>query len=152
MIPHPDFETIDMPASKVLGMFHLDMLTAADLDEDYAAVIGSAHVLRGVFGPAWPDGLTREYDETDLHWHHREFTTRRSFAWVIRSKDGAYIGCAYLNPDLTTQGKGLAVSWMIDMPDRLALLARFESLFLDWLTDMFPPDYEITSRTNAHIP
>ncbi|WP_300034290.1 hypothetical protein [uncultured Roseobacter sp.] len=84
MKPHPDFEAIDIPMTLTLGAYQLDILTSADVEVDFDAVTRSKSVLKGLFGPAWPEGLTFEDNLTDLHWHHREFTAKRSFAWVIR--------------------------------------------------------------------
>lgn len=67
MTPHPDFAGLDVPQTLTLGPYRLTMLTGADVDEDFAAVMGSAAVLRGLFGTGWPDELTYEYDLTDLH-------------------------------------------------------------------------------------
>lgn len=151
MNPHPDFETLEMPASCWLGDFHLNILTADDLEEDYAEVMRSAEVLRGIFGPVWPDGLTKSYDETDLHWHHREFTAKRSFAWVIRDTAALYIGCAYLSPDIGARGAGQATYWIVDRPDRLALLARFGALYTAWLEGLLPAAYRLNAQSNADL-
>lgn len=77
-----------------LGAYYLDVLTAVDLEMDYEAVTRSQSVLQGLFGPKWPEGLTLEDNLIDLHWHHREFTAKRSFARVIRDEQATYLGCA----------------------------------------------------------
>ena len=148
MTPHPDFEALEIPTSLRLGSFALEMLTAADLEEDYAAVTGSSLVLQGVFGPVWPEGLTLAYNETDLHWHHREFTAKRSFAWVIRTEESGYVGCAYLFPDIATTRAGEAVYWMIDTPDRMAHLDAFGPLYVEWLKALLPVGYALNVRRN----
>ena len=109
MTPHPDFETLQVPMSLTLGAYHLKILTGADVEVDFEAVTHSRSVLQGLFGPTWPEGLTLEDNLTDLHWHHREFTAKRSFAWVIRDESGTYLGCAYLFPDTGARGAGEAV-------------------------------------------
>lgn len=151
MTPHPDFEALDVPMSFTLGGYQLDVLTAADLDVDYDAVMRSKGVLQGLFGPDWPEGLTKEYDLTDLHWHHREFTAKRSFAWVIRDGAGLYLGCAYLFPDMATRGVGEAPFWFVDAPDRQAHLAAFGALYETWLSALLPEGYQITLRSNAAL-
>lgn len=148
MTPHPDFEALDVPQIHHLGPFELAMLTADDLEEDYRAIMSSASVLQGLFGPDWPTGWTMSENETDLHWHHREFTTKRSFAWVIRTEQSGYIGCAYLNPDNATTGAGEAVYWMIDTADRISQLDAFGPLYVDWLTELLPDGYALNVRRN----
>ena len=104
MKPHPDFAGIDLPRECDLGGFRLTPLSPDHVEEDYAAVMSSADVLRGLFDD-WPDGLTLEDDLIDLAWHEREFTTRRSFAWIIRDGEGSYLGCAYVFPAPGERGR-----------------------------------------------
>ncbi|QJF51808.1 hypothetical protein [Roseobacter ponti] len=151
MKPHPDFENIDVPQVFSLADYHLKILTKADLDEDYAAVMNSAAVLQGLFDPQWPVGMTRDEDLTDLEWHHREFTARRSFAWVIRDAAGGYLGCAYLAPDIGTRGRGAAVWWFTDTPGRMAHLSAFGPLYEHWLRQMLPETYQLDLHSNAHL-
>ncbi|MEX0371605.1 MAG: hypothetical protein AB3N09_13315 [Tateyamaria sp.] len=148
MTPHPDFAQIDVPRTHRLREFELDMLTAQDLDEDYAAVMSSVSVLQGMFGPIWPEGLTRADDEVDLHWHHREFTASRSFAWVIRTKSDGYVGCAYLFPDIVQTGSAEAAYWMIDTPDRIARLNSFGAAYVTWLASFLPDGYQLSINRN----
>ena len=149
MTPHPDFAGLDVPQIVHLGGFELAILTADDLEEDYGAIMSSAPVLKGLFGPDWPTGWPISEDETDLHWHHREFTAKRSFAWVIRREDSGYVGCAYLFPDIATTGAGEAVYWMIDTPDRMAHLDAFGPLYVEWLKALLPEGYALTVRRNG---
>jgi hypothetical protein len=151
MTPHPDFENTDIPQDLDLGAYRLTMLTGSDIDEDYAAVMGSASVLRGLFAPGWPDDLTRDYDLTDLHWHHREFTTRRSFAWIIRDAEGVYLGCAYLFPDIAARGRGEAPFWFTDTPERQARIASFGPLYKAWLHKVLPQDFDLRLTSNAAL-
>lgn len=148
MKPHPDFDPLDLPQIHSLGPFQLAILTADDLEEDYAAIMSSASVLKGLFGADWPTGWTMKEDEIDLHWHHREFTARRSFAWVIRTEEAGYVGCAYLFPDIAATGRGEAVYWMIDMPERAAALDAFGPLYLNWLAEFLPDGYALNVRRN----
>tara|TARA_R110002095_G_scaffold207239_1_gene192136 strand:- start:192 stop:647 length:456 start_codon:yes stop_codon:yes gene_type:complete len=151
MNPHPDFKALDVPASLTLGPYHLDMLTGADLESDYAAVTRSQSVLQGLFGDSWPEGLGLRDNLTDLHWHHREFTSNRSFAWVIRNVSGTYLGCAYLFPALGARGSGEATYWIADTPDRHAHLTAFGPLYGDWLGALLPPAFTLMVKSNAHL-
>ena len=144
--PHPDFAGRMIPEEVVLGDFRLTMLTAAALDEDMAAIEESAVALDNIFGNGWPRGLTRENDLIDLERHHREFIVRRAYAWVIRDQGGAYIGCAYLRPEMNQRGTARAIHWM-----RSAAAERgpaFAALFHDWLRgpDWPTMDLNIISR------
>jgi len=151
MTPHPDFETLELPLSVTLGSYHLTVLTAADVEEDFEAVTRSRSVLQGLFGPNWPDGLTLENNLTDLHWHHREFTANRSFAWIIRDVAGTYLGCCYLFPTIGGRGAGEAAYWMTDTPKRHAHLAAFGPLYEEWMKGQFPPPYTLRFTNNAHF-
>jgi hypothetical protein len=149
MTPHPDFETLQVPMSLTLGAYHLEILTGADVEVDFEAVTRSRSVLQGLFGPTWPEGLTLEDNLTDLHWHHREFTAKRSFAWVIRDGAGTYLGCAYLFPAIGARGAGEAAYWMADTPERLAHLAGFGPIYEAWLNDLLPPSYALNHKHNG---
>ena len=147
MNPHPDFAELDVPQSFTLGALRLDILTAQDVEEDFEAVTSSADVLRGIFGGVWPDGLTLAANETDLHWHQREFMARRSFAWIIRDDaSDAYLGCAYVYPDIGHCGRGVATVWIRDCPDRVALQQTASDAFFDWVRGLLPADYQLDTQ------
>lgn len=149
MTPHPDFAALEVPMYLTLGTYHLAILTGADVEVDFEAVTRSSPVLQGLFGLTWPVGLTLEDNLTDLHWHHREFTAKRSFAWVIRDGVGTYLGCAYLFPAIGTRGEGEAAYWMADTPDRLGHLESFGPLYTAWLNDILPPSYVLSFKHNG---
>ncbi|MHA1569158.1 MAG: hypothetical protein ACTSXZ_06795 [Alphaproteobacteria bacterium] len=142
MEPPPDFAGRTIPQEATLGDFRLTMLTAADLDEDMAAIEESAAELDGMFGDSWPRGLTREADRADLDRHHREFTSGGAFAWVIRDHGGAYLGCAYVRPASGQPGAARVVHWM-----RTPAAVRgpaFAALFHNWLRGPDWPTLEMT--------
>lgn len=143
MKPHPDFAGIDLPRVWDLGGFRLTPLSPDHVEEDYEAVMSSADVLRGLFGD-WPDGLTLEDDLVDLAWHEREFTTRRSFAWIIRDGEGSYLGCAYVFPAQGERGRADVVTWIRDTPERLSTQDRFNAFFREWLAETMPPDISLS--------
>ena len=151
MQPHPDFAETDLPRRAEIGAFQLTPLSPAQVDEDFEAVIGSKQVLRGLFGDDWPLGLTRDDNLTDMGWHEREFTAKRSFAWIIRDPGGRYLGCAYLYPDLGKRGHGQVVTWVRDSPDRIAQLTQFDRLFQTWLRSYLPDGYILSWLNNADI-
>jgi hypothetical protein len=95
--------------------------------------------------------LTLEGRLTDLHWHHREFTAKRSFASVIRNAAGLYLGCAYLFPAMGGRGTGEAVYWMANTPELVAHLAAFGPLYQAWVTDLLPPPFVHTFKSNVSL-
>lgn len=129
---HPDFEGKPLPRDVVLGAFVLSPLGPDCADEDFAAVTGSAARLAGLFHSDWPQGLTFEGNRADLIWHMREFDFCRSFAWVVRSRGGVYLGCAYVYPALGERGRGSVYVWLRqeEGPQRTEDLRR---LFTAWL-------------------
>jgi hypothetical protein len=148
MKPHPDFVDTTLPRQAGVGAWRLTPLSVAQVDEDFDAVTGSERVLVGTFGSDWPIGLTREDNLIDMGWHDREFTAKRSFAWIIRDAEGRYSGCAYLYPEIGARGRGEVVTWMTDTPDRLARLAAFNAAFRDWLTAYLPKGYALAWTSN----
>lgn len=151
MQPHPDFADSDLPRSAVIGEFQLTPLSPAQVEEDFAAVTGSEQVLVGLSGDSWPRGLTLDDNRIDLAWHEREFTARRSFAWIIRDRPGGYLGCAYLYPDPGARGRGQVVTWIRDMPGRADHLNRFDPLFRAWLGPHLPDGYRLEWANNARL-
>ena len=145
MDPHPDFADIDLPRHADLSGFILAPLSPEKLDEDFETVTASASVLGGLFGD-WPAGLTREANLIDLAWHEREFTLRRSFSWILRSPDGAYLGCAYLFPTPGARGTADVCLWIRDCPDRVSLLERARQTLAPWLKDRLPAALVLTWR------
>lgn len=142
MQPHPDFATVELPRSFDLPGFRMTPLSPAELDEDFEAVTSSAAVLKGTFG-TWPEGLTREDDLIDLAWHEREFTLRRSFAWIARSPEGRYLGCAYLFPDPGRRGTAELVTWIRDTPGRTDILARLDAELMEWFATRLPANISL---------
>lgn len=143
MDPHPDFATCDLPREAELDTFRLSPLAPPHLEEDFEAVTASAPVLAGLFGD-WPAGLTREDNLVDLAWHEREFTLRRSFAWIVRSPEGPYLGCAYLFPAPGARGSASVCLWIRDRSDRRALIDRLEAELAAWFAGRLPGNVALT--------
>jgi len=148
MQPHPDFAASTLPRRADLGLFHLAPLAPDSTEEDFVAVTRSTAVLQGVFGSDWPAGLTLEENRIDLAWHEREFTNCRSFSWILRDAQGAYLGCAYVFPALGERGCGRVNLWLVDSPDRIAKLALFQPLLADWLQPWLPAGGQYHWRVN----
>ncbi len=141
---HPDFAGAPLPRSAELPGFRLTPLTPAEVDEDFAAVIGSAHVLKGATGGTWPEGLTLDDNLYDLAWHDREFALDRSFAWIVRDPQGLYIGCAYLYPEMGRRGFANGFVWIVDRPDRLLMQDLLRAELDAWFAERLPQQIEIT--------
>lgn len=148
MKPHPDFARTTLPREAQVGNYRLTPLSGAEVEEDFAAIKGSERVLAGLFGDDWPTSVTMASNLTDLHWHDREFTARRSFSWIIRDGSGVYAGCAYLFPEIGSRGCGEVVTWMCDTPDRLERLAVFNTAFRAWLMPYLPDGYALSWMSN----
>ncbi len=148
MEPHPDFIETALPREADVGPFRLGPLGPGQAEEDFEVVTASESVLVGVFGGDWPKGLTLSENRVDMGWHDREFTAKRSFAWIVRDTEGAYLGCAYLYPAIGTTGRGQVVTWIRDMPERLEILAEFNLAFAGWLGPFLPEGYETTWASN----
>ena len=142
MQPHPDFVGHTFPRAADLGLCHLTPLTAAQTDEDFEVVMASAPVLGEVFG-SWPEGLTREDDHVDLAWHDREFTTGRSFSWIIRDAAGRYLGCLYLFPAIGARGQADGVAWLRDMADRKTQASDLFPVLVTWIEEHTPKSVRI---------
>ena len=151
MRPHPDFANQSPPAEADLGVWRLSPLDPAAAEEDFAAVMASVRVLQGFFGNDWPLGLTLEEDRVDLAWHAREFAFGRSFAWILRDRDGVYLGCVYVFPALGTTGEGEVYVWVVDRRDRRDLLAKVGPVLADWLGRWLPPGGNYVWRMNDQM-
>lgn len=150
MEPHPDFADVDWPRSFALGGYRLTPLSADQVDEDLAAVQATAPLLGEIFGD-WPAGLTRAENLIDLAWHDREFTTRRSFSWILRDTAGAYLGCFYLFPQIGARGRAKAALWLCDLPERRATAQEVKALLSAWLAAHLPAGIDLTWETSPKM-
>jgi len=93
----PDFE---VPKKLQTEKFRLRMLSVADAEKDYQAVMESTQLLRRMFQSDWPrDGFTLEENRKDLEMHQKEFQNREAFAYTVVSLDeSAVLGCVYIDP------------------------------------------------------
>lgn len=151
MDAHPDFVNTPLPRHAQLGPFTLDVLTPQHVQEDFEVVVESADVLQGLFGDDWPTGLTLEDNLRDLQRHAEEFDACFAFAWIIRSSDGQYLGCAYLNPTPGVSGAGKVVTWIRAGRDRVLTLDAFNTAFRDWLDAHLPTGFSLEWVSNGTI-
>lgn len=133
MKPHPLFKGRTIPALHTLGEVTLKALSIADLDRDFSAIMASAADIKAANpGSSWPDGLTKEKNLIDLAWHQREFEARRSFAWVIESPDGAYLGCLYVYPSIAGETSADVIWWW--RTGAVAARQSFREHLLEWMS------------------
>ena len=151
MEPHPDFLERSLSGTAKCGPFNLNILSPEIVEEDYAAVVESSEVLLGIFGHSWPENLTLEKNLEDLKKHEAEFQNKVAFAWVIRSLDGEYLGCAYFVPKPGLQGEGEVFTWIRKRVDRLELLKEFNSHFDLWLGSQLPTGYSLSWKSNDYL-
>lgn len=150
MKAHPDFATVDLPRQFQLGDIQFTPLAPEYVDEDLAAVLATAPLLEGFFG-TWPEGLTRQDNLIDLAWHEREFTTRRSFSWILRDLSGVYIGCFYVFPCLGVRGQADAALWFCDIPEREMTARTTKAALIGWLSTNLPTAIEISWTTSPKL-
>ena len=133
----PDFV---VPSRLEDARFVIRPLLIGDVIKDYDAVMSSVEHLRGVFGPTtkWPTGLSLEDDLIDLGWHHKEFKTRRSFAYTVMSPDEAVcLGCLYINPTTLPGYDAEAYCW-IRASHAAELDARLYQVMTSWIAADWP--------------
>jgi hypothetical protein len=74
-------------------------ITRADLEDDVRGINASLALIRRTRGGAWPsEPVTEDLNFVDLVWHELEFRERDSFTYVLRDREGGYLGCGYLYP------------------------------------------------------
>jgi len=70
-----------------------------DLADDVRGINASLDLILRTRGGGWPtEPVTEEGNYTDLVWHELEFREGTSFAYIVRDRDGGYIGCCYFFP------------------------------------------------------
>ena len=137
---HPLLAGFKAPRKVTLGPYRMHILGPEDVEEDFRAVTEGTDRLLGLMNSEWPRGLTLDNNRIDLCWHLREFETKRSFAWIVRDKSGAYLGCAYIFPDFGGNGAWVPV-WMRSSCGPVAQEQAFGGLLMDWLNGPAWPDF-----------
>ena len=118
---------------------HLRPLREADVEIDYAAVMGSRERLWSIYGEAWgwpPETMTFEQDRADLARHERETEAHETFAYAILD-DGEteLVGCLYVDPP-DGPGEDAVVSWwVVDAMVGEPLDRALEDFVPRWLAD-----------------
>lgn len=150
MEPHPDFALTDLPRSVALPLCQMTPLSPDFTQEDYDIVMETADLLSD--GPgAWHDGLTLAENAIDLAWHEREFTTKRSFSWILRDDAGCYLGCFYIYPAIGARGTAKVVLWIRKRDDRAVLAATLRAALEDWTAQALPQGIALDWHCNPAV-
>jgi hypothetical protein len=123
--------------------YRLEPLTMRWLTQDYAAVAASWPTLDGRMVPPGTLGpitdLSMEQDVVELGWHEREFTTRRSFAFVaISHDDRASLGCCYVYGSPRPDEDAAILTWATLDPDDPGADERLHGEVEAWIADEWP--------------
>lgn len=114
-------------------------MTVSDLERDFSAVMESYSDIKAAYPlRSWPDGLTLEKNLIDLAWHQKEFESRRSFAWVIEDRHGAYMGCLYIYPSIAGEDSAEVHWWW-----RTGAKANKDEFRKDLLAWISGPDWPV---------
>jgi hypothetical protein len=87
------------PAEMVHGGLVARAMGREDLAEDVRGINASLDLILRTRGGGWPtEPVTEEGNYTDLVWHELEFREGKSFAYIVRDREGGYVGCCYFSP------------------------------------------------------
>lgn len=121
---------------------HLRPISAADVDLDMVAVMGSRERLWQIYGPAWgwpPASMTHEQDREDLARHAAEMETHESFNYALfDSEETALLGCVYIDPP-EKEGADAEISWwVVDAHVGTDLERKLDELVPRWIDTSWP--------------
>lgn len=118
------------------------MLSAADVEKDYEALMESAERLRTEFPQwdGWPrEGFTIEENLRDLQKHQREFEQREAFAYTVVSLDESRVlGCVYLYPSPEETIDAEVLMWVREQDYHQGLSLILYSTVRDWISEAWP--------------
>lgn len=122
-------------------------LTRSDLADDLDGVNSSIETIQKTRGGSWPtEELTEDFDLLDLAWHEREFRDQTSFAYVVYTNQGKYVGCFYLYPigertpynDQTKDYDVDASWWVTSEMYNNGYYGKLQMALANWLEGEFP--------------
>lgn len=129
----------DVPAVLETDRFRLRMLSVADVEKDYEAVMESSDLLHAQ-GSEWPrDGFTLAENLTDLKWHQQEFLEKKSFAYTVVALDeSSVLGCVYINPPRKTDAQAEVKMWVRQREYNRGLDPVLFQTVKQWMADAWP--------------
>jgi hypothetical protein len=134
-------------------------ITRDDLSDDVNGINASLDLIRRTRGGRWPtEPVTEDFNYVDLVWHECEFRDDKSFTYVLRDADGAYLGCLYLYPmggrtPLSEEmlAYDVDVSWWVTPPAYEAgWYPKVYAALQSWFADEIP--FSAPYYSNAEIP
>lgn len=130
-------EDFAVPAEHSNDRLRLRMLSVADAQNDYEAVVETRIRLRKSSHHGWPrEGFTLDENIADLEIHEREFNNREAFAYTVASLDESRVlGCVYINPG-DVQHDAVVRLWVRDSEQRI--LAFLMTTVQAWVADVWP--------------
>lgn len=121
---------------------HLRPISAADVDLDMIAVMGSRERLWSIYGPAWgwpPAAMTHEQDREDLARHAAEMETHESFNYALFDRDEtALLGCVYIDPPEKVGADAEISWWVVDEHADSDLERALNELVPSWIAESWP--------------
>lgn len=130
-------ENFAIPAQLSNDRIRLRMLSVADAQKDYEAVVETRSRLRKSSHHGWPrDGFTLDENVADLKRHEREFLNREAFAYtVVALEESRVLGCVYINP-ADAEHEAVVRFWVRDSEQ--ALLTFLMNTVQTWVADVWP--------------
>ncbi len=130
-------ENFAIPAQLSNDRIRLRMLSVADAQKDYEAVVETRIRLRKSSHHGWPrDGFTLDENVADLKRHEREFLDREAFAYTVVALDESRVlGCVYINPG-DAEHEAVVRFWVRDSEQ--ALLTFLMNTVQTWVAEVWP--------------
>ncbi len=132
-------ETFAVPPVLETGEFRLRMLSVADVEKDYEAVIESRELLHSM-GSRWPqEDFNLEQNLADLERHQQEFLERKAFTYTVVSLDEERVlGCVYILPVAEGEGDAQVFMWVRQSEFDKGLDARLFQAVKAWIASAWP--------------
>lgn len=132
-------ETFAVPPVLETGEFRLRMLSVADVEKDYEAVIESRELLHSM-GRRWPqEDFNLEQNLADLEQHQQEFLERKAFTYTVVSLDEERVlGCVYILPVAEGEADAQVFMWVRQSEFDKGLDARLFQAVKEWMASAWP--------------
>lgn len=152
-------EGFEAPEELIFGDVRATPINRSDLSDDVAGINASLDIIRRTRGGRWPTGpVTEEGNYVDLVWHEAEHRDNSSYTYVLRHRNGRYLGCAYLYPlgrrvPLTEEllDHDVDVSWQVTQTAyEEGYYPKVYEALRDWTVRSFP--FQNPYFSNGEIP
>lgn len=131
-------DDFQVPSRLVTDVFEFRVLTVADAEADYEAVMETRERLRSIFGGEWPaDNFTLEENKADLLAHEDAFKQRAAFTYTIASlSSNELLGCIYIVPGADTDAQ--VIYWVRESAYKQGLEPMMLMHLKNWLESTWP--------------